>query len=53
MKPAFDLAKEKKVVGPIENEGWSYCSPVFANGTLYVATSDHLYAIAGTEKPPK
>ncbi len=49
----FALAKEKKLLGRIGDEGGSHCSPVFANGVLYVATSDALYAVAGNEKKPE
>ena len=48
----LDLAKEKKVIGPIEKDCFSQCSPVFANGVLYVASERHLYAIAGNERGP-
>jgi outer membrane protein assembly factor BamB len=39
--------KEKTVLGNIEFSGPIYASPVFANGTLYVTTMMHLYAIQG------
>jgi outer membrane protein assembly factor BamB len=49
----FDLAKEKKVVASIETEVGGMCSPVFANGMLYVATGRSLWAVVGNEKPGK
>jgi outer membrane protein assembly factor BamB len=48
----FELAKEKKVLGKIELNQTISCSPVFANGVLYVASDAGLYAIAGNEKKP-
>jgi outer membrane protein assembly factor BamB len=48
----FDLAREKRVLGRIGDEFWSKCSPVFANGTLYLADDQRLYAVAGDERPP-
>ena len=47
----FSLAKEKKLIGKIEMNGMIRCSPVFANGVLYVA-ADRLFAIEGKEKKP-
>jgi len=49
----FDLAKEKKLLAQIGKEFCSSCSPVFANGVLYVASETTLFAIAGKEPPPK
>jgi outer membrane protein assembly factor BamB len=46
----LELAKEKKVLDRIEMDREVNCSPVFANGVLYVATNSTLYAIAGKEK---
>jgi outer membrane protein assembly factor BamB/precorrin-6B methylase 2 len=46
------LAKTKQVLA--ENNaaaGWIHCSPVYANGVLYVAAHDVLYAIANTAAP--
>jgi outer membrane protein assembly factor BamB len=37
--------REKKVLREVEFEGAIYSSPIIANGTLYVATQTHLYAI--------
>ncbi|WP_020475990.1 outer membrane protein assembly factor BamB family protein [Zavarzinella formosa] len=48
----FDLAKEKRATTQIKGEP-VVCSPVFANGVLYVAAGHHLYAISGNEKQPK
>ncbi len=38
--------KEKKLLAEVEFNAPIYSSPVFANGTLYIATQSHLYAIA-------
>jgi outer membrane protein assembly factor BamB/precorrin-6B methylase 2 len=46
------LAKEKKVWEPIEMPNKIDCSPIFAHGTLYLATRNWLYAVAGNEKNP-
>jgi outer membrane protein assembly factor BamB len=48
----LDLAKEKKVREPIEMPNTIDCSPIFARGTLYLATRNRLYAIAGKDKNP-
>ncbi|WP_020475992.1 outer membrane protein assembly factor BamB family protein [Zavarzinella formosa] len=48
----FDLAKEKRVISQMEGDTMR-CSPVFANGVLYLAAGHYLYAIAGNEKPSK
>jgi len=48
----FDLSREKRVLGRIGDEFWSQCSPVFANGTLYLADNQRLYAVAGDERRP-
>ena len=42
--------KSKQVIGQIEFVGPIYSSPVVANGTLYVMTMSHLYAI-GSGRP--
>ena len=47
----FEHSKEKKMLGQIEKDRQSYCSPIFANGVLYVAVDGSLYAIKGDEKP--
>jgi outer membrane protein assembly factor BamB len=47
------LAKEKKVLGTIEMDWSAYCSPIFANGVLYVTTGTTIFAIAGDKKEPK
>ncbi len=39
--------KEKSIIAEIEFNGPIYSSPVVANGTLYVVTMMHLYAIRG------
>jgi len=46
----FALAKEKKKLAEIEVTGRLRCSPIFAQGVLYVASDNRIYAIAGTEK---
>ena len=48
----LDLAREKKVLGQVEMNELIICSPIFANGVLYVATNRRLFAIAGNEKHP-
>ena len=39
-------SKQKQVLGKIRFDGPIYSSPIVANGTLYIATATHLYAIA-------
>ncbi len=49
----FDLANEKRLLFTGGFEAPVQSSPIFANGVLYVATSEFLYAIkAGTSSPP-
>ena len=45
------LAKDLMVQARVELEGSTFAAPIFANGVLFLATSDKLYAIAGQEKP--
>ncbi len=42
----FAATKEKKLLNTVAFPGPVYSTPVAANGTLYVATPTHLYAIA-------
>ena len=49
----FALSTTKRIIDTIEMEWWIHCSPVFANGVLYVASGNTLYAIAGHEKRPE
>ncbi len=46
----FALSKEKKLLGVIETENLVHVSPIAANGSLFLATHDTLYSIAGTER---
>lgn len=49
----FALSKKKNLLHQIEMSGHEVrCSPIFAHGTLYIATRHMLYAIAGNDKPP-
>ncbi|MFH1918657.1 MAG: PQQ-binding-like beta-propeller repeat protein [Planctomycetota bacterium] len=43
--------KDLKVLGRIRMRDQIFNTPVAANGTLYVATNRHLYAVRGHEKP--
>src|SRR5262249_52672386 len=45
------LAREKRSLPEIDMDEATLTSPVFANGTLYVATRSTLYALAGKERP--
>jgi hypothetical protein len=47
----FALSKELRVIRQIDMGEQIWTSPVYANGTLYVATNTRLYAIAGKETP--
>jgi outer membrane protein assembly factor BamB len=38
--------KEKRILNEIQFDGPIHASPIVANGTLYIATTTHLYAIA-------
>lgn len=41
----FAASKEKKIIRSIELDSPIYSTPVVANGTLYVMTQTHLYAV--------
>jgi len=41
----FEVSKKLKMLSEHDMGGKVYCSPVFANGTLYIMTVDKLYAI--------
>ena len=41
----FEAGKEKKLLNTLDMGAPVYSSPVFSNGTLYIATQTHLYAI--------
>ena len=43
----FEAGPEKKLLAEIEFPSPIYSSAIYANGTLYLATQSHLYAIAG------
>ena len=45
----FQAAKQKKMLKTVDMGAPVYSTPVFANGTLYIATQTHLYAINGTK----
>ena len=42
----FEAGKEKKLLNTLDMGAPVYSSPVFSNGTLYIATQTHLYAIS-------
>ena len=44
-------AKEKKVIGEVNMGAPVYSTPIVANGTMYVGTQTHLFAIAEGAKP--
>jgi outer membrane protein assembly factor BamB len=46
----FELSTTRRVINTIDMTHWVRSSPVFANGVLYVASGNTLYAIAGDEK---
>lgn len=49
----FELAANKKIIDQIDMDvGWIRSSPIYANGVLFVAAGNTLYAIAGNEKKP-
>jgi outer membrane protein assembly factor BamB len=49
----FELAREKKLLFTAAFEASVYSSPIFANGVLYIATNEKLYAIQqGATSPP-
>jgi len=41
----FAFGKEKKVIAQRQFQGVVYSSPIYANGVLYIAAGDSLYAI--------
>jgi outer membrane protein assembly factor BamB len=45
----FEAGKEKKILNTIDMGAPVYSSPVYSNGTLYIATQTHLYAIGKKE----
>lgn len=47
----FASAKEKKVLNEVNMGAPILATPVVANGTLYINTQTHLYAIANDAKP--
>ena len=47
----FASAKEKKVLSEVNMGAPVLSTPIVANGTLYIATQTHLYAIAEGAKP--
>jgi hypothetical protein len=44
-------AKEKKVLSEVNMGSPVYSTPIVANGTMYVGTQTHLFAIADGAKP--
>jgi outer membrane protein assembly factor BamB len=51
----FQVAREMKMIAEHNLGSASYCSPVYANGVLYLTTRDHIYAIqnGAQSKPPQ
>jgi outer membrane protein assembly factor BamB len=47
----FASAKEKKILSEVELGAPVYSTPIVANGTLFVITQTHLYAIAEGARP--
>src|ERR1044071_696833 len=47
----LQATKEKKVIAEINMGSSVYCTPVPANGALFVANRNQLYAISETKKP--
>ncbi len=45
------VAKEKKVISEVNMGAPVYSTPIVANGTMYVGTQTHLYAIGEGAKP--
>lgn len=41
----------REVIATVEMPSYLYCSPVFANGVLYLATRSRLHAISNADKP--
>ena len=49
----LELAREKKLLFTTAFEAPVYSSPIYANGVLYIATFEKLYAIQqGASSPP-
>ena len=46
---AFKVSKKKKLLAQTEMSAPIYATPVAANGTLYVATQNQLYAVGPTK----
>jgi len=42
----MEAGREKKVLGEFELESSTYCTPVPANGVLYIVSKSKLYALA-------
>jgi hypothetical protein len=50
----FNLTKEKhEPVAEINMGNAVYCTPIVANGVLYIANNDHVFAIAPTSDSAK
>ncbi|HEV7868121.1 MAG TPA: PQQ-binding-like beta-propeller repeat protein [Chthoniobacteraceae bacterium] len=47
----FASAKEKKVLTELNMGSPVYSTPIVANGTMYIGTQTHLYAVADGAKP--
>lgn len=45
----FELSRQMKKIGECDLGSSSYCSPVFANGTLYVTSREKLFAIQAAD----
>jgi outer membrane protein assembly factor BamB/protein-L-isoaspartate O-methyltransferase len=48
----LELAKTKKFIKQISVEGPLYASPIYANGVLYLASNEFLYAVKGNTVVP-
>jgi outer membrane protein assembly factor BamB len=47
----FASSKEKKIISQVNMNAPVLSTPIVANGTLFVATQTHLYAIGEGAKP--
>jgi outer membrane protein assembly factor BamB len=47
----FASAKEKKILSEVNMGASILSTPVVANGTIFIATQTHLFAIGDTGKP--
>ncbi|MBI3209908.1 MAG: PQQ-binding-like beta-propeller repeat protein [Candidatus Solibacter usitatus] len=47
----LEASKEKKLIAEMNMGSSVYCTPVAANGTLFIANRNQLYALAESKKP--